>query len=98
MIRSDFPIAELYVLAALNDRPLHGYIIYRKVERLTQGRVILSLTTIYRVLKRLKCYQFVNFVEPTPPNLRGKKYKITELGKQFYQQTMNDLTQIGSNI
>jgi PadR family transcriptional regulator, regulatory protein PadR len=42
-----------FVLAALLDRPLHGYAIIKRAEELSGGRVRLATGTLYTALDRL---------------------------------------------
>lgn len=42
-----------FVLAALVDRPRHGWGVISEVEALTEGRLVLRVGTLYGVLDRL---------------------------------------------
>ena len=48
------PLSEpvLFVLLSLAEQPRHGYSIIKDVERISEGRVVLSTGTLYGALQR----------------------------------------------
>jgi DNA-binding PadR family transcriptional regulator len=50
------PLTEttLYILVSLVPGPLHGYAIGKRVRKLSEDRIILSVSTLYTALKRMR--------------------------------------------
>ncbi len=74
-----------YILLSLSPGPKHGYAIYKDVETLSEGRVILSTSTLYGAIKRLLDRSWIIRVDdPEPTNAdRGRKaYNLTEQGRR----------------
>jgi DNA-binding PadR family transcriptional regulator len=51
---TDTPLSEatFLILLSLADMPRHGYAILKEVERLSDGRVVMSTGTLYGAIKR----------------------------------------------
>ena len=74
-----------YILLSLSPGPKHGYAIFKDVETLSEGRVILSTSTLYGAIKRLLDRNWIKRVnDPEPTNAdRGRKaYTLTDLGRR----------------
>jgi PadR family transcriptional regulator, regulatory protein PadR len=83
------PLSEmtLYILVSLAPCPLHGYAIAKKVRALSEERVILSVSTLYTILKRLLEDGWIERVgEDAEPDESGhprKTYALTECGQRI---------------
>jgi DNA-binding PadR family transcriptional regulator len=72
-----------FILAALQDGPLHGYAIIRRAEELSQGRVKLATGTLYAALDRLTGEQLIQVVDEEVVNGRARRYyELTAAGLQ----------------
>jgi PadR family transcriptional regulator, regulatory protein PadR len=63
-----------FVLAALLDGPLHGYVIIKRVDALSQGVVRLAAGSLYAVLDRLSDAGLVEVVGEEIVNGRARRY------------------------
>jgi DNA-binding PadR family transcriptional regulator len=83
MTRSFAPMREptYFILAALQDEPLHGYAIVKRAEQLSGGRVRLTTGTLYAALDRLSREEMVQVMEEAVVNGRARRtYELTDLG------------------
>ena len=83
MRRSPGPMREptYFVLAALLDRPLHGYAIIKRAEELSGGRVRLATGTLYTALDRLTDEGYVRLVsEEIVAGRVRRSYGLTDDG------------------
>ena len=77
---------EIIVLLILNksETPMYGYMISKLIERLSYGKIKLTVGTLYPILKKLEKKKFIRgfWAEPKqgPPR---KYYEITDEGKEF---------------
>jgi PadR family transcriptional regulator, regulatory protein PadR len=70
-----------FVLAALQDGPLHGYAIMKKAEELSHGRVRLATGTLYTALDRLAAQGYVRLVSEQIVSGRARRcYGLTDAG------------------
>jgi PadR family transcriptional regulator, regulatory protein PadR len=70
-----------FVLAALQDGPLHGYAIIKKAEGLSHGRVRLATGTLYTALDRLTAEGYVRLVSEEIVSGRARRsYGLTDAG------------------
>ena len=70
-----------FVLAALLDRPLHGYAIIKRAEEISDGRVRLATGTLYTALDRLTDEGFVRLVSEEMVSGRVRRsYGLTDEG------------------
>ena len=81
------PIREptFYILLSLSPGPKHGYAIFKDVETLSEGRVLLSTGTLYGAIKRLlerNWIKRVNDPEPNSGDRERKAYALTEQGRR----------------
>jgi DNA-binding PadR family transcriptional regulator len=63
-----------FVLAALLDGPLHGYVIIKRVEALSDGSVRLAAGTLYAILDRLTDATLIEVVNEEVVNGRARRY------------------------
>ena len=70
-----------WVLATLADERRHGYAIMREVERTSEGRVKLKVTTLYAALERLERSGWVAADGEEVVDGRARRYyRLTEAG------------------
>jgi PadR family transcriptional regulator, regulatory protein PadR len=70
-----------FVLAALQDGPLHGYAIIKKADGLSGGRVKLATGTLYTALDRLTAEGYVRLVSEQIVSGRARRsYALTGAG------------------
>ena len=78
-----------FILLSLADGDKHGYAILKDVERLSQGRVQLSTSTLYEALARLLDQGLVTgATSPTAANHPGrprKFYQLTHSGQELLE-------------
>ncbi|MEU8816669.1 PadR family transcriptional regulator [Actinoplanes sp. NPDC048796] len=63
-----------FILAALQDEPLHGYAIIKRTEALSRGRVKPATGTLYTALDRLTHEGLVQAVREEVVNGRARRY------------------------
>ena len=78
------PLTEVmyYILISLLT-PLHGYGVIKKVEKISQGRVVLAAGTLYGALNTLLNNNLIVLIGEDKDNKRRKLYKITDDGKEL---------------
>jgi len=85
------PLTEsvLLILLSLIEQPRHGYSILKDVERMSDGRVVLSTGTLYGALRRLLDDDWIErFEEKETP--RGRQaYRLTPQGRRNLQAEVN---------
>jgi DNA-binding PadR family transcriptional regulator len=71
-----------FILAALQDGPLHGYAIISHAEDLSGGQVTLATGTLYAALDRLTGEGYVRVVAEEIVNGRARRYyELTPEGR-----------------
>ena len=77
---------DFYILLVLTDSPLHGYAMMKAVERESNGRVVLQLGSLYRVISRLKDNQLIESrpseVPGSGPGKPKRYYEISRFGRE----------------
>lgn len=76
-------------MLSLAPRPRHGYAIMKDVRALSEGRVVLSTSTLYGALKRLLKQGWIERVNPADtlpassahPGRPRKAYALSHLGR-----------------
>lgn len=85
------PLTEpvLLILLSLIEQPRHGYSILKDVERMSDGRVVLSTGTLYGAIRRLLDDDWIErFEEKETP--RGRQaYRLTAHGRRNLQAEIN---------
>lgn len=72
-----------FVLAALLDGPLHGYVIIKRVELLSDASVKLAAGSLYAILDRLAEAGHIEVVNEEVINGRARRYyALTDGGRQ----------------
>lgn len=70
-----------FILAALQDEPLHGYAITKRAHELSRGRVRLTTGTLYAALDRLTGEEMIHVAEEAVVNGRARRtYRLTDRG------------------
>jgi PadR family transcriptional regulator PadR len=81
-------LSKLFILAALHEKPLHGYEIARSVERSTNGCCSPTEGTIYPAMREFEQGGYVT-VEASVVQGRGRKtYALTDKGRQAFKVGM----------
>jgi DNA-binding PadR family transcriptional regulator len=79
------PIA-FHILLAVSDDSRHGYGIMKEVERMTEGKLLISAGTLYNAIKRLLRDMLIKVVDEEPAAAddprRTRYYRITILGQR----------------
>ena len=75
--------AELAVLSVLEDGPLHGYEMARRIEEQTQGSLRFTLASFYPLLYRMEKRGWVRGAwEVSESGRRRRCYRLTPAGKK----------------
>ena len=78
------PLSEqtYFILLSLQSCPKHGYAIVKDVQSQSQGRVILSVSTLYTTLKRLLDDGWIKLIDEakTKSKRPRKIYELTKAG------------------
>ena len=75
--------AELAVLSVLEDGPLHGYEVARRIEEQTHGTLRFTLASLYPLLYRMEKQRWVRGVWETSGAGRKRRcYRLTAQGKK----------------
>jgi PadR family transcriptional regulator PadR len=75
--------AELAVLSVLEDGPLHGYEMARRIEEQTQGSLRFTLASLYPLLYKLEKRGWVcGAWETSTGGRRRRCYRLTAEGKK----------------
>ncbi len=75
--------AELAVLSVLEDRPLHGYEMARRIEEQTHGALRFTLASLYPLLYRLEKRGWIRGAWETSQRGRRRRcYRLTVGGKK----------------
>ena len=89
MKRKLLPLSETmhYILLALLE-PFHGYAVMQKIEKISNGTVILAASTLYGAIENLNKY---GWIDPVGESGRRKVYMITSEGKAILKMEQNRL-------
>ena len=84
--RLNLPLSEqtFYILLSLLPQPRHGYAILKDIQQLSDGRLLISVSTLYTSLKRLLEQGWIERaeLEEQDENARPRKqYKLTYNGR-----------------
>lgn len=94
--QSSYPLSEqsYFILLSLASQPRHGYAILKDVHTLSNGRVSLSVSTLYTTLKRLLDDGWIQLSSKQPKEIAGKPrktYELTNLGGGVLRDEMRRL-------
>ncbi len=89
------PLSEqtYFILLSLASAPKHGYAIVKEVQQLSDNRVLLSVSTLYTILKRLLDDGWISMLEKTPKKSQRprKVYELTGLGGEVLKTEIQRL-------
>jgi len=87
----NLPLTEpvLLILMSLAGQPRHGYSILKDVERMSDGRVVLSTGTLYGALRRLLDDDWIERFEKRESSRGRQAYRLTVLGRRSLQQEVD---------
>ncbi len=74
--------AELAILSILEEAPLHGYEIARRIEDQTGGTLRFTLAALYPMLYRMEQRRWIRGSWETSPNRRRRCYRLTPEGRK----------------
>ena len=79
-----------YVLMAFSKRPMCGIDVADYIEKRTNGRILIGPATLYTILGKFEKEKWIKEIE-----VEGRKrtYRITEKGKNAYEQEVVRLQQ-----
>ena len=91
--RSAMSEATYYILLSLSAGPKHGYAVLKEIQELSNGRISLSVSTLYTALSRLQEQGMIErqkpSQEPVAPGLPRKVYRITRRGLSALEAEAN---------
>lgn len=95
------PLTEpvLLILLSLADEPRHGYSILKDIERMSDGRVLLSTGTLYGALRRLLEDKWIERFAEQESSRGRQAYRLTSHGRRNLQleiTRMKHLTRLAS--
>jgi DNA-binding PadR family transcriptional regulator len=81
------PLTEpvLLILLSLAAEPRHGYSMLKDIERMSDGRVVLSTGTLYGALRRLLEERWIERLEQTDVSRGKQAYRLTPRGRKYLQ-------------
>ena len=87
-----------FILLSLKSEPKHGYAIAKDVRSLSNGRVNLSVSTLYTTLKRLLDDGWIRLLDEvqTESNRPRKIYELTNMGGKVLQAEVQRLNALVS--
>jgi PadR family transcriptional regulator PadR len=95
----EFRLPSYYALAALIDRPLHGYAILQRASELSGGTVRLSTGTLYALLERAMADGLVLAGEPYLQGGRTRRdYTLTQAGRQALEAEAKRLSRAAATV
>jgi len=85
------PLTEpvLLILLSLIEQPRHGYSILKDVERMSDGRVVLSTGTLYGAIRRLLDDDWIERFEEKETSRGRRAYRLTPQGRRNLQAEIN---------
>ena len=94
--------AEFQILLLLSREPLHGYALLKEAERQSDGRVVLEIGSLYRILRRLLSQGTIEEVVPdgddaapsSGPGRARRSYRITAFGRAVAREEARRLERV----
>ena len=77
--------AELAILSVLQDGPLHGYELSRRIEAQTKGLLSFSLAALYPMLYGMEQRRWIRGAWETTSGRRRRSYRLTRQGRKKLQ-------------
>ena len=96
VIMEQLPLTEpvLLILLSLAAQPRHGYSILKDIERMSDGRVVLSTGTLYGALRRLLDDEWIERFEERESSRGRQAYRLTPQGRRNLQLEVNRMKQL----
>lgn len=90
------PLTEpvLLILLSLIEQPRHGYSILKDVERMSDGRVVLSTGTLYGALRRLLDDDWIERFKEKETSRGRQAYRLTPHGRRNLQAEISRMKHI----
>lgn len=90
------PLTEpvLLILLSLAGQHRHGYSILKDVERMSDGRVVLSTGTLYGALRRLLDDEWIERVDEKEGSRGRQSYRLTASGRRNLRLEVNRMRQL----
>jgi DNA-binding PadR family transcriptional regulator len=90
-IMEPLPLTEpvLLILLSLAGQAQHGYSILKDVERMSDGRVVMSTGTLYGALRRLLDDRWIERIEERDSPRGRQAYRLTPHGRKNLQAEVN---------
>jgi DNA-binding PadR family transcriptional regulator len=90
------PLTEpvLLILVSLAAQPRHGYSILKDVEKVSDGRVVLSTGTLYGALRRLLDDGWIERFDEDDTTRGRQAYRLSALGRRTLQTEITRLKQL----
>lgn len=83
-----------YILYCLQSE-MHGYSIIKKIEKMTNGEIVISAGTMYGSLSKMEKDGLIKF---TKEENKRKSYVITELGREILCVELKRIKRLYRNI
>jgi DNA-binding PadR family transcriptional regulator len=86
-------VLELAVLGLLNEQPMHGYELRKRLDKVLGWGHSLSYGSLYPCLKTLSRQGFLDEEEPAVPTLSRRAkivYRLTEAGAGYFEELLAD--------
>ncbi len=95
-IMESLPLTEpvLLILLSLAGQPQHGYAILKDVERMSNGRVVLSTGTLYGALRRLLDDNWIERFDDEDTSRGKQAYRLTSQGRRNLQMEIDRMKHI----
>jgi DNA-binding PadR family transcriptional regulator len=95
------PLTEpvLLILLSLAEEPRHGYSILKDVERISNGRVVMSTGTLYGAIRRLLDDDWIERFDEKETSRGRQAYRLTSVGRRNLQcevDRMKHLTRLAA--
>jgi len=96
VINDKLPLTEpvLLILLSLATEPQHGYAILKDIERMSNGRVVLSTGTLYGALRRLLDDDWIERYEDEDTSRGKQAYRLSSRGRRNLQLEIDRMKQI----
>lgn len=93
------PISEqtYYILLSLQSEPKHGYAIAKDVQLLSEGRVAISVSTLYTTLKRLLDDDWIRLLDESSQG-PGKPRRVYQINKKGGKALVEEIQRLNSLV
>ena len=78
---------DMLILYLVYDEPSYGYEISKQIKEMSEGVYVMKETTLYSAFSRLEKLKYIEaFFGDESGGKRRTYYRITEEGRQYYQE------------